>query len=251
MRTRAARPRSTTVVREGNQRATYLAVRLGRGLKEQRERAGLTQQALGNLVGLSQPAIYRLEAGRGASAGIDTWAICARALGLQLAAFLEAAAGAEQPRDLVHLRNQQLVGRHAEPGGWNPLPEALVTAEGGRPRFVDVSLTRPARREIAVTEVWDLLDDIGNAMRGLQDKVERVRSQMGSDWHVEGLLVVRATRRNRQLVREFATLFAARYPASSQGWLLALANPDTAMPGAAGLVWASVKGDRLFAARLG
>ncbi len=250
MRTRAARPRSTTIVREGLQRATYLAVRLGRGLREQRKRSGLSQQALGNLVGLSQPAIHRLESGHGASAGIDTWAICARALGLQLAAFLEEAAGSEQPRDLVHLRNQQLVGRYAAPGGWDPLPEALVAAQGGRPRFIDVSLTRPARREIAVTEVWDLLDDVGNAMRGLEEKVERVRTQMGPDWHVEGLLVVRATRRNRQLVRELAALFAARYPASSGAWLAALANPDKPLPDAAGLVWAGVKGERLFAARL-
>jgi hypothetical protein len=112
-------------------------------------------------------------------------------------------------------------------------------------------LTRVERREVAIVEIWDLILDGGAAMRGLEAKVHAMRARLGGDWHVQGLLVVRGTKRNRALVRELAPLFAARYPASSTAWLAALEDPARPMPGAAGFAWTSVSGDRLVAARLG
>ncbi len=73
---------------------------------------------------------------------------------------------------------------------------------------------------------------------------------LGPEWRVQGLLVVRGTHRNRALVRDLRPLFAARYPASSQAWLRALSDPNTAMPAAGGFLWTSVTGDQLRAARL-
>jgi transcriptional regulator with XRE-family HTH domain len=241
--------RSTAVRRAGFARAQAVAKRLGIGLKEARRASGLTQGQLGDRAGVSQSEVARLESGRGWNAGVDTWAACAAAAGTQLAGFLERAPGAELPRDIEHLRRQDLVIRESAPGAWQPLPEALIPDGTPYPRSIDVHLTRKRRREIAVVEIWDLITDGGAAMRGLEGKVQAIRARMGPGWNVQGLLVVRGTRRNRDLIRGLAPLFAARYPASSDAWLRALRDPDAPLPAAGGLAWTDVHGDRLLAAR--
>ena len=158
-------------------------------------RGRLSQRQLGELVGLSQPEINRLEAGRGANAGLDTWAACGAALGMQLAAFLEQASGADQPRDLEHLRRQNLViasrGRRVA-GAPSPRPPSLPMVR--YPRSIDVLLLRRVRHEAAIVEVWDLITDGGAAMRGLEVKVRATRERLGASWRVQGLLVVRGYR---------------------------------------------------------
>ena len=237
-------------LREADARATYLARRLGTGLREARLAAGATQGGLGATVGLSQQEISRLELGRGMDAGLDTWAACAASVGLQLAAFLERAPGADQPRDIEHLRRQNLVIRESTPGGWDPLPEDLLPDGTPHPRSIDVHLVRARRREAAIVEIWDLILDGGAAMRGLEGKVATVRERLGADWNVQGLLLVRGTQRNRRLVAELRPLFSARYPASSDAWLRAFAHPEARLPNAGALAWTDVPGTRLIAARL-
>jgi hypothetical protein len=178
-----------------------------------------------------------------------TLAACAAAVGAQLAAFVEAAPGADLPRDVEHLRRQQLVIGVAG-GGWIARPERLIDQDARRSRSVDVELERAARREVAVVEILDLMADGGDAMRGLGDKVAAVRRAAPGRWTVAGLLVLRRTARNRAIVREFADLFVARFSGSSAAWLAALGDPARPMPKADGLVWSSVDGRRLFAARL-
>jgi len=246
-----ARKRTSKASLAGTARAEVLAKRMGIGLKERRLALRMTQRALGAKVDLSQPEVSRLERGGGASASLETWAACAAAVGLQVAAFLELAAGADLPRDIEHLRRQDLVIRLATAGGWASDPESLLPDDGPRPRSIDVLLTRAARRESAVVEIWDLILDGGHAMRSLEAKVLAMRERLGDGWTVRGLLVVRGTQRNRHLVAELGALFAARYPASSAAWLRALADPAQPMPLDSGFAWTDVKGERLVAARLG
>jgi hypothetical protein len=104
------------------------------------------------------------------SACLETLASCAAAVHTQLAAFLEAAPGADLPRDVEHLRRQQLVVTFAESGGWTTRPERAIDPGASRSRSIDVELERAARRQIAVVEIVDLLTDGGEAMRGLADK---------------------------------------------------------------------------------
>jgi transcriptional regulator with XRE-family HTH domain len=243
--------RSTPSMRIGRDRAEALAKRLGNGLRDARQRAGMSQRRLAARAGLSQPEISRLETGRGSDAGLDTWAACAAAVGSQLAAFLEQASGADLPRDIEHLRRQNLVVREAAPGGWDSLPEALLPDGTTHPRSIDVHLVRARRREAAIVEIWDLILDGGAAMRGLEGKVVTVRDRLGPLWNVQGLLLVRGTQRNRRLVGELRPLFNARYPASSAAWLRALTVPEAPLPDAGGLAWTDVAGTRLVAARLG
>jgi transcriptional regulator with XRE-family HTH domain len=234
----------------GRARADYVANRLGTGLREARLAAALLQREVAARAGVSQPEVARLEGGRGSATGIDTWAACGAAVGLQLAAFFEQAPGAQLPRDIEHLKRQNLVIRTAAGGGWRAEPEASLAGDGPRPRSIDVLLTRAHRREAAVVEVSDLLLDGGAAMRGLEAKVLATRERLGPGWRAEGLLLVRGTSRNRRLIGGLTALFAARYPASSAAWLRALGSEETPMPTAAGLAWTDVPGNRLFAARL-
>jgi transcriptional regulator with XRE-family HTH domain len=236
-------------LREATARAEYLSRRLGTALRDGRQAAGLTQRALASLVGLSQQEVSRLETGRGSPTGLDTWAKLATTVGLQLAAFLERAPGADLPRDIEHLRRQNLVVLESTPGGWHPRPEALLPDGTPHPRSIDVHLVRERRREAAIVEIWDLILDGGAAMRGLEGKVQTVRERLGPAWNVQGLLLVRGTRRNRNLLRSLAPLFAARYPASSDAWLRALRHPDAPLPTEGGLAWTDVAGRRLIAAR--
>jgi transcriptional regulator with XRE-family HTH domain len=242
--------RATAARRRGLARAESVAGRVGTGLREARRAQGRTQGSVAREAGISQPFLSRIERGRELGVSLATLAACASALQVQLAAFIEALPGSSLPRDIQHLRRQALVVRTAGPGGWTAEPEAALAGDGPRPRSIDVLLTRVARREAAVVEIWDLLADGGEAMRGLEAKVVATRRRLGPGWRVQGLLVLRATRRNRDLVRDLAPLFAARYPASSVGWLRSLADPRSPMPDAAGIAWSNVAGDRLVAARL-
>lgn len=231
-------------------RADYLAHRLGLGLRENRRESGLRQVDAADRAGVSQAFWSLLERGGATAATLETLAACAAAVGTQLAAFLEGTPGADLPRDLEHLRRQQLIVAVAAGGGWIARPERPIDPAARRSRSIDVELERPSKQEIAVVEIEDLLADGGDVMRGLADKVAAVRRDVGSEWTVSGLLVLRATSRNRGLVREFADLFAARFPASSPAWLAALRDPLRPMPATDGLAWSSVDGNRLFAAKM-
>ena len=235
----------------GRRRTSYLADRLGVALRDSRQAMGLRQLDAAERAGVSQAFWSLLERGGGGTASLETLASCAAAVSTQLAAFVEAVPGATLPRDIEHLRRQQLVIASAAVGGWSATPERAIDPAAGRSRSIDVQLQRPARHEIAVVEIEDLLADGGQAMRGLEDKVAAVRRGVGPDWSVRGLLILRSTNRNRTLVRELRDLFATRFPASSEGWLAALRDPVRPMPRSDGLVWSSLDGRRLFAVRLG
>ncbi len=200
--------------------------------------------------GITQPFYSRIERGLELGVTLLTLAACGAALNVQLAGFIEALPGANLPRDIEHLRRQSLLVAIAARGGWRASPEAALVHDGPRPRSIDVLLTREETREAAVVEIWDLLTDGGEAMRGLHAKVIATAGSLGPGWQVQGLLLLRRTSRNRALVRDLAPLLAARYPASSPAWLRALSYPGAVLPAAAGFAWTSVRGDRLVAARL-
>jgi transcriptional regulator with XRE-family HTH domain len=228
----------------GRARARFLGFRFGNALHEARDGAGLTQRQASDRAGISQPLWSRLERGFAAAASIETLATAAAAVGMELAAFIQDAPGADLPRDIEHVRRQELVIRFARRGDWLSLPEQPIDQGAYRSRSIDVYLERAARREAAVVEIVDLMDDIGATYRGLADKVAAVVRQHPG-WTVAGLVLVRATRRNRDLIAELGATFDARFPALSREWLRAREDPIVAMPRVDGLAWTSVRGDRL------
>lgn len=251
MRRHPAGSRTTAVQRATLGRASYLAHRIGVGLHDARLTLRLTQREAAARAGIAQPHWSRIERGRQPRVALATLTACAGAVDTQLAAFIEAMPGADLPRDVEHLRRQALIVELSRRGGWTAHPEAVLPDDGPHPRSIDVLLERPATREAAVIEVWDLLLDVGAAIRGLEAKVTATRERLGVDWRAQGLLVVRRTQRNRALVRELSAMFAARYPASSAAWVGALTDRRRPIPAASGFVWTSVGGDRLIPARIG
>jgi transcriptional regulator with XRE-family HTH domain len=244
------RRRAGTARQTGRRRATFLAERLGLALRESRRAVGLRQVGAADRAGVSQPFWSFAERRGGRTATLETLAACAAAVGTELAAFLQAAPGADLPRDMEHLRRQQLIVALARTGGWTARPERPIDPDARRSRSIDVELERAKNREIAVVEVIDLLTDGGDAMRGLADKLAAVRREAPAGWTVAGLLILRATARNRVTVRDLADLFGARFTAKSTAWLRALSDPAAGMPSTDGFAWSTVAGDRLFPARL-
>lgn len=222
----------------------------------------MTQAQVAGAAGMAPSTVSAAERGGGAGYTISTWTRLARAVDADLRAYLEQASAAGQPRDIVHLRNQELVIRTAALGGWSARPEHAIGDPNRGARSVDVLLTRAF--ELAVMEVFDWFEDVGAAARSWDRKLARVEaSAIGSippppaDGReaplprVSGCWIVRATRRNRELVAAHGALFRARLPGSSRQWLQALTSGATSMPEKPALLWVAVDGSKLWASRLG
>lgn len=223
--------------------------RVGIALSESRIASRLTQAEAALRAGVSQSFWSRVERGMAPAVSIETLASCAAAVGVQLATFIEARPGADLPRDIEHLRRQELVIEVARGGEWSARPEAGIDPTASRSRSIDVLLSRARGSELVVVEVVDLLADGGATLRGLADKVAAVRRASPADARVAGLLVLRATARNRATVHELAGLFATRFPASSTAWLRSLESAAVPMPLSDGILWSSVDGSKLMTVR--
>ena len=199
------------------------------------------QADVASVAGLSQSCWSELERGHGAKMSLRVWMRAADAVGSDLRSYLEALPGAGAPRDAVHLGIQELVASTAAGGGWRAAAEQLAGGSG----FADLVLSRGEQR--VLLEVWSWLADVGEAFRSWERKLERLSAADGGA--VNGCWVLRATRRNRDLVTAHRTLIGARFPGSAAAWLTALSNPAVTPPPEAGLVWVTVRGDRLFASR--
>ena len=258
---RDRRPERARVGPAADRHSAALAARLGKGLRDARQAARLTQAEAAARAGLSQGGWSKLETQGDGRYTLATWDRAAFAVGGRLNAYVEGASAADQPRDAVHLRNQELIIRTAKDGGWRALPEEPLDRDVGRSRWGDVLLHR--RRpgdadEYALLEVIDWFDDVGAPTRAWQrrlDAVERYAiARMVDDQtlpRVSGCWVVRATRRNRQLIGEHRNFFQTRFPGSGRAWITALTQSATPMPAGSALLWVSVRGERMFPVRLG
>jgi transcriptional regulator with XRE-family HTH domain len=236
--------------------ATELAWKLGRMLRDARIAAGSTQAEAARRAGISQSTWSRLELERDARVTLAVLDRAGMAVGAPLDAFFRRSSAADQPRDAVHLRNQNLIIGTAATGGWRAIPEQPIDREVRSSRAADVLLQRGL--EYALADVWDWFDDVGAAERAWHrrlDAVERYAiARMVSDQQlprVSGIWVVRATQRNRQVVSGSRHFFRAAFCGSPDAWLRALADEKTPMPTKPALIWVSVNGNRLFPSRLG
>ncbi len=281
--------RRTPLQVSADRRAASLAATLGRAVRDARLEHGLRQVDVASRAAIAQSTESELECGHGEDVSLLVWARAAYACGTDLRAYLERTSSSAQPRDAVHLRHQELVARVASAGSWRPMPEAQLDIDPARSRSADLLLERPGEVALveiwdafedvgAAFRSWDrrlgrLLEretgrprptgrgahpaearPNGASARPIETDRRpdgaRVRPDVTGEVRVAGCWVVRATRRNRQLVHEHATLFAARFPESGQRWLTAMEHAEASMPERSGLLWTSVAGDRLFSARL-
>jgi hypothetical protein len=85
---------------------------------------------------------------------------------------------------------------------------------------------------------------------GLSARGEPPDALGGRDDRVHGAWVVRATRRNRELVARYPSAFGAKFPGSSTGWVRAITS-GAEPPPEPGLVWCDIAATRVFAWRRG
>ncbi|MFN8520546.1 MAG: hypothetical protein U0667_14410 [Chloroflexota bacterium] len=210
---------------------------------------------------MAHSTIAEAEKGEGDDFTLRTWARLAAAVGVELHAYLKHASAADRPRDAVHLRVQELLLQTSAPGGWHGTAELAIDDAARGSRSLDVALERAtlAVPEVAVLEVVDWLDDVGAGLRDWTRRLARVdqlataRLTRETDGrtvvpHVSGCWVLRATERNRGLVRDHSMVFRSRFPGPGATWLRALCGPAP-MPPDPALLWVSVDGTRLWPAR--
>jgi hypothetical protein len=196
-------------------------------------------------------SISRAERGRGGGLTLDAWQRMALALDITLKVQLQRDFQHE-PQDAGHLAMQELVLRLGRRHGYAPSFE-LPTRPDDPWRSIDVGLADDRRRRLLVVECWNTIGDIGAAARTSSRKLAEADVLAGLRWgdephRVALVWVVRATKRNRELLARYPEVFAARFPASSAAWARAL-NDGTEPPAGPGLVWASVDGTRIYAWR--
>lgn len=236
---------------EAHRRNQEQSARLGGELRASRRRRRLTQQQVGDAVGVARSTVSAAENGHGAGLTLDTWQRLGVAFDRPLR--LELARDAlEEPADAGHLALQELVIGLGRRVGYTGLFE-LATRPADSRRSVDVGLRDDRRRQLVLVEVWNTFGDVGASARSTNRKVaeaEALAVVLGgeSPYSVAACWVVRATRRNRELVARYPELFAARFPGSSAGWVRALTQGGDP-PSEPGLTWADVAATRLFAWR--
>jgi transcriptional regulator with XRE-family HTH domain len=267
---RLSRSKSRTRLQSAADDATQAVLKkLGKAIRNGRTEQRLTQRQAGQKAGLSRSEWSGLELGR-KSATLRSLNRAAYALGSEVNVYLSAVSAADQPRDAVHLRNQELVLRTARRGDWRGVAEQALDGELTRSRHGDVVLDRQrgagdgvaagaaAPREVSLVEVVDWVADVGESVRDFDRRlaaldrwaVARMRGE-GPLPTTSGCWLLRATSRNRRLVNEHRLFFRGRFPGSGRAWLAALTTPTAPLPAEPALLWANVDGTRIFAARLG
>lgn len=245
---RAKRPE---LAAEARRRNLEQVAALGASVRSARLRRRLTQEQLAERAGVSRSSESRIERGLGGGQTLDTWQRVALAVGTPLFVKLQRDP-LEDVADAGHLAIQELVlrlGRHA---GYSGLFE--LAARSSEPwRSIDVGLRDDRRHTLVLCECWNSFGDIGAAARSTARKCAEADAFATAIWgntpyRVASCWVVRDTNRNRALVRRYPEVFAARFPGSSQGWVLALTT-GTEAPRQPGLTWCDRDATRLFAWR--
>lgn len=187
----------------------------------------------------------------GGSLSLDVWQRLFVGLGRRL--IVEAGRDPiGEPVDAGHLKIQELVLRLGRGAGYQGLFE-LATRPLDPTRSTDACLRSDAARRLLLIECWNTITDIGAAVRSTDRKLREVAELsvvVGADrpYSVAGCWVVRATARNRELVRRYPEVFAARFPGASEGWARAITRGE-APPLKPGIIWCDVGATRLFAWR--
>jgi len=220
--------------------------RAGAHLRTSRKRRRITQAQLGAAISVSQSTISLMERGLGGSLSMDVWQRAFAALDRSLVIDISRDP-LEEPADAGHLQIQELVLRLARRAGIRATFELPTRSAAAS---TDVGLRDDAHRVLELIECWNVMGDIGAGARSTARKVadaEMVAISIGGErpYRVASCWVVRATRRNRELLARYPEVFARRFPGSSVGWVAAL-TAGAAPPHLPGLVWCDVACTRLF-----
>jgi transcriptional regulator with XRE-family HTH domain len=202
-----------------------------------RDDAGLSRAELARASGVDASYLRRIELGT-AEPSLETSAQLAAALGADLSVRLYPNTGpAIRDRHQARILEALLAILHPR---WHPYPEIAVR----RPSrgWIDLGLHDPRGRIFVAAEFQSELRRLEQLIRWHGEKAASIRSwdgwsQLGEPPDVSQLLIVRETRANLAVAREFRRTLAAAYPAHPDDALVALTQGDR-WPGPA-LLWAT------------
>jgi len=246
-----SRRRRPELLAEAARRNREALAGLGGELRRSRLRRRLKQAELAAMIGVAQSTISVMERGLGESLSVDVWqrafTTVDRRLGLEPSRDIQ-----DDVADAGHLGIQNLVLGLGRAVGYAGSFE-VATRPADPSRSSDACLRDDRRRRLILAECWNTIGDIGAAARSTNRKVAEAGAFAAYAWgeephRVGAVWVVRATKRNRELVARYAEVFAARFPGSSARWVAALTRGDDP-PDEPGLVWCDVRATRLFAWR--
>jgi len=247
------RHRRTDLELDGTIEATSIAGSLGRELRITSKRRRLTQAQLGRRAGLSGARIGEIQRGNGAGAPLAVWVKLGKAIGRPLAVSFSRDVEQHEPRDAGHLAAQELVLALARHHGRRADFE-LPTRPTDPARSIDVALRDDDARAIIVVEIWNRLEDLGAAARGMTRKAIEAEglavmaARDGPPYRVATCWLFVDTAANRRLVARYPEILQSRFPGSSLGWVRCLteALPPPSDPG---LAWIDPRSGRLVPLR--
>ena len=153
---------------EAERRNREQCARLGREVLAGRAAKRLTQQQLGDRVGLARQSISRAERGLGGGLTLDAWQRIGLATDRPLVVTLQRDVTGETS-DAGHLAMQELVLRAGRTAGHVTRFE-LATRPAEPWRSADVGLRDNARRLLLLAECWNTIGDVGAASRASERK---------------------------------------------------------------------------------
>ena len=155
----------------------------------------------------------------------------------------------EEPIDAGHLALQELVLRAGRAAGYQRTFE-LPTRPSNPTYSTDVGLRNDRERRLIQVECWNRFGNVNASIRSSDRKRAEAEAMSiaignGEPYSIQQVWVVRATRRNRELLARYPEIFATRFTGSSRAWVAALTS-GTRPPDQPGLVWCNVGATRLF-----
>src|SRR5215210_165450 len=212
----------------GDRELRWTARRFGDDFRELRLRAGVSQAAVADAIGVHRAVVSRIERGEGDVAASIRARACA-CLGADFRMQLYAERGS-MLFDAAHARivERLLQLRHRS---WRATTEAAVGGPGRR--SVDVRLERS--RDIVLVEVETRLRRLEEIIRELAGKRQSTEAHAGSR-RVHVVLVLPPTRNHRAVAREHRHVIDAAFPVESGVLRAALESRSGEWPGD-GIIW--------------
>lgn len=239
----AIRQRPTELAREVIRRTTAISLALGAQVRDGRRHRALSQSVLATKVGISQPALSRIERGLGGHAPLQTWVAIGIALERPLTvSFSRPLAEPRGPADAGHLEIQEHVLRLARATGRHGTFE-LPTRPGDPSRSTDVGIRDDRHRALIQAECWNTFGDLGAALRATNRKTAEAAAHAiatiardAEPYRVATVWIVRASATNRRLLATYPHIIDAAFPGSSRRWVAALEHGEPP-PVDPGMVW--------------